>query len=197
MLGTAFQIIELRSQANIRPQREAGRDEPEPEHLARREVNEDERELAGESPPLPSDSDTVFAVTEDTKVFASKDMEITYLKQTIKELTAAIAERDKTISERDAEVGRLQRKLGRELEHELETRKAARAPSQASSQPQREVGRDEGTTSQPSQPLQPLGSEEEKLGEPLPRHWYAWNDAAWGLGLHVLQEHVLDSVCTP
>ena len=196
MLGTSFQIIELRSQANIRPQRETGKHEPEPEDLDRREVEEDDRELAWESPQLPSESNTVIAVTENTKVFASKDMEIAYLKQTIKELSAAIAKRDKTISERDAEVGRLQRELWRELEHELETSKAARASSQASSRPHREVGREQGTRSQPLQPLQPLGSEEEKLGEPLPRHWYAWNDAAWGLGFHVLQEHVLDSVCT-
>jgi uncharacterized coiled-coil protein SlyX len=44
------------------------------------------------------------ALAEDNKVFASKDAEIAYLKQSIKKLSATIADRDKTIRKRDADL---------------------------------------------------------------------------------------------
>ena len=38
-------------------------------------------------------------------------------------------------------------------------------------------------------------TEEDKLGEPLPRTWDSWNDYKWGLALHELKEEELESRC--
>ena len=53
----------------------------------------------------------------------------------------------------------------------------------------------EGPTSPGEQVALEWQTEEDKLGEPLPRTWDSWNDYKWGLALHELKEEDLESSC--